>query len=107
MGGTFIIDATIVDGNFKEILVLMHLGLWRNILNNFLLKTLLVVLLIHVFSVASFFDRFLGIRDHPSFVTQSSILKTLTIASRIFNDESTFFSSPSCASFGVPISIDC
>jgi RAB protein geranylgeranyltransferase component A len=29
MGGTFIINATIVGGNFRDILILMHLGVWK------------------------------------------------------------------------------
>jgi len=33
MGGSFIINATIVGGNFKEILVLMCSGLLKNNLN--------------------------------------------------------------------------
>jgi len=75
MGGMFIINATIVDGNFKEILVLMRSGLLKNNLNNFFLETLLVVLLLLAFSVASYFDHFLGIWSHPSFVIQLNISK--------------------------------
>jgi len=43
MGGTFIISATIVGGNFREILILMHSGLLTNNLDNFLLETSLAV----------------------------------------------------------------
>jgi hypothetical protein len=38
MGGTFIIDAAIVDGNFRGISILMRSGLWKNNLNNSLLE---------------------------------------------------------------------
>jgi hypothetical protein len=108
MGGSFINDATIVGGNFKEISVLMRAGLWRNSLNSFLLETSLAVLLLQASSIASSFDNFLGIRGHPYFMTHSSILKTLTIVSTIFGNESTFSSSPSSyASFGVLILVDC
>jgi hypothetical protein len=107
MGGTFINDATIICGNFKEILVLIRAGLWRNSLNNSLLETSLAVLLLQAFSIASSFDSFLGIHSHPSFVTHSNILKTLNIASIVLGNESTFFSSPSYASFGVLILVDC
>ncbi len=108
MGGTFIINATIIIGNFKEISVLMCSRLWKINLNNFLLEISLAVLLLQASFVASSFDSLFGIHDHPSFVTQSNNLKTLTIASRVLNDESTFPSSQSsCASFGVPILVDC
>jgi hypothetical protein len=80
MGGTFIINATIVDGNFREILVLRRSRLLKNNLNNFLLKISLVVLLLLVSSVASSFDHFLGICDHPSFMIQLNISKTLIVA---------------------------
>jgi hypothetical protein len=72
MGGTFIIDVVVVGGNFRRILILMCLGLWRNNLNNFLLETSLTMLLLLASFVASFSDRFLGICNHPSFVTQSN-----------------------------------
>jgi hypothetical protein len=77
MGGTFIINTAIVGGNFSKILVLMCSGLWKNILNDFVLETLLAMLLLLTSSVASSFDHFLGIRGHPSSVTQLSIPKTL------------------------------
>ncbi len=80
MGGTFIINATIVGGNFEKTLVLMCLGLFKNNLNNFLAYTLLIVLLLLASFVASFFDRFLGICGHPSFVIQLNIPKTLIVA---------------------------
>jgi len=38
MGGTFIIDAAIVGGNFRGILVLMRSRFWKNSLNNSLLE---------------------------------------------------------------------
>jgi hypothetical protein len=34
IGGTSIIDAIVVSGNFGEILILMHSRLWINNLNN-------------------------------------------------------------------------
>ncbi len=80
MGGTFIINATIVGGNFEKTLVLMCLGLFKNNLNNFLAYTLLIVLLLLASFVASFFDHFLGICGHPSFVIQLNIPKTLIVA---------------------------
>jgi len=73
MGGTFIVNATIVGGNFKKILVLMRSGLLKNNLKNFLLKTSLAMLLLMASSVASFFDRFLGICGHLSFMIQLNI----------------------------------
>jgi hypothetical protein len=79
MGGTCIINATVVDGNFREILVLMHSRLLKNNLNNVLLGTSLVVLLPLASSIASSFDHFLGICGHPSFVIQLNILKTLIV----------------------------
>jgi hypothetical protein len=79
MGGVFIINATIVDGNFKEILVLMRSRLLKNNLNNFFLEILLVMLLLLASSVTSYFDRFLGICNHPSFVIHLNILKTLIV----------------------------
>ncbi len=65
MGGTFIINAAIVNGNFKEILILMRSELQKNILNNFLLETSLVVLLLLASFIASSFDHFLSIHSHP------------------------------------------
>jgi hypothetical protein len=101
------IDVTIVGGNFKEISALIHSRLWRNNLNNFLLNFLLAMLLLLAFFVASSFDYFLGIRGHPSSMTQSNVLKTLFIAFGVFNDASTFLSSPSsCVSFYVLILVD-
>ncbi len=79
MGGTFIINATIVDNNFREILVLMCSRLLKNNLNNFLLKTSSAMLLLLASSIASSFDHFRGICDHPSFVIQLNIPKTLII----------------------------
>jgi len=80
MGGTFIINAIIVSGNFRKILGLMRSGLLKNNLNNFLLETSNVLLLLLAFSIASFFDRFLGTCDHPSFMIQLNIPKTLIVA---------------------------
>jgi hypothetical protein len=58
--------------------------------------------------VASFYDCFFGIHGHPSFVTQSNVLKTLIVAFGVFNNALTFPSSPSsCASFGLPILVHC
>jgi hypothetical protein len=58
--------------------------------------------------VASSYDCFFGIHGHPSFVTQSNVLKTLIIAYGVFSYALTFLSSPSsCASFGLPILVDC
>jgi hypothetical protein len=73
MGGTFIIDAIVVGGNFKEISILMHLGLWRNSLNNSLLGISLTVLLLQASYVASSSNRFFGIHGHPSSVTHNSV----------------------------------
>jgi hypothetical protein len=86
MGGTFIINATIVGGNFREILILMHSELWKKKLNNFLLEISLTMLLLLTSFVASSFDHFLGICGHPSFVTQLNIPKTLSIASRVLRN---------------------
>jgi hypothetical protein len=80
MGGMFIINATIVGGNFRKILVLMRSGLLKNNLNIFFLETLLAVLLLLASFVASSFDRFLGICGHPSFMIQLNIPKTLIVA---------------------------
>jgi hypothetical protein len=44
---------------------------------------LLTVLLLLASSIASFFDRFLGICIHPSSMIQLNILKTLIVASRV------------------------
>jgi hypothetical protein len=62
MCGMFIIDVAIVGGNFKEISILMHLGLWKNNLNKFKIFFLLTMLLLLASFVASSFDYFLGIR---------------------------------------------
>jgi hypothetical protein len=108
MGGMFIMNAIIVGGNFKEILILMRSWLWKINLNNYFLETLFALLLLLTSSFASFFDFFLGICDHPSFVTQLNIPKTLIVAFKVLSNPSTFLSSPYfCTSFGVPISVDC
>jgi hypothetical protein len=73
IGGTFIIDAAVVGGNFKEMSVLMRLGLWRNSLNNSLLGISLAMLLLQAFSVASSSNCFFGIHSHPSSVTHNSV----------------------------------
>jgi hypothetical protein len=105
--GTFNINAIVFNGNFKEISVLMRSWLWKNSLNNFLLEISLVVLLLLVSSIASFFDRFLGIRGHPSFMNQSNILKTFIVTFGVFNDASIFLSSPfSSVLFDFLISVD-
>ncbi len=83
MGETFIINATIVNGNFRKIFILMHSGLLKNNLNNFLFKTLLALLLLLASFVASSFGRFLGICGHPFFVIQLNILKTIIVAFRL------------------------
>jgi hypothetical protein len=81
MGGIFIINATIVDGNFREILVLMRSRLWKNNLNNFLLETSLAMLLLLASSIASSFEHVLTICDHTSSVPELNISKTLNVAS--------------------------
>jgi hypothetical protein len=58
----------------------MRSKLLKNNLNNFFQETLLIMLLLLASSIASYFDRFLGICSHPSFVIQLNILKTLIIA---------------------------
>ncbi len=68
---------------------------------------LIIMLLLLVFFVASFFNHFFGIHNHPFSMNQSNILKTLTVASRVFNDASTFLSSTSFyTSFGVLVLVD-
>jgi hypothetical protein len=109
MGGRFITSAIVVGGGFKGILVLMHLGLWRNNLNNFLPKALSVMLILLTSSITSSLDCFLGICSHPYFVTQSNVSKAIfTIVFGVFSNASTFPSScSSCPLFGVLISVDC
>jgi len=66
------------------------------------------MLLLLAYFVVSSSDYFLGICNHPSFVTQSNISKTLIVAYGVFSDALTFPSSPfSCASFSVLVSVDC
>jgi hypothetical protein len=65
-------------------------------------------LLLLASSITSFFDCFFGTHDHPAFVTQSNISKTLIVTYGVFSHALTFPSSPSsCALFGVPILVDC
>ncbi len=73
MGGTFIIDAAVVNGNFKEISILMHLRLWKNSLNNSFLGISLAVLLLQASYVASSSNRFFGIHGHPSSMTHNFV----------------------------------
>jgi hypothetical protein len=73
MGGTFIVDAIVVGGNFKEISILMRLGLWRNSLNNSFLGISLAVLLLQASYVTSSSNCFFDIHGHPSSVTHNSV----------------------------------
>jgi hypothetical protein len=83
MGGMFIINTTIISGNFKEILVLTRSRLLKTNLNIFLQETLLVMLLLSTSFIASFFDHFLDICGHPFSMIELNILKTLIRASRV------------------------
>ncbi len=108
MGGVFIINVKVGGGNFNEISILMRSGFWKNSLNNFFLETSLTMLLMLAFFVASSFNYFFGICGHPSFATQSNVLKTLIVAYGVFSNALTFFSSPfSCTLFSVQVLVDC
>jgi hypothetical protein len=68
MGRRFITSVAVVSGGFRRIPILMHLGVLRNNLNNSLPKALSIVLLL-LASFVKYFDHFLAIHGHPSFVT--------------------------------------